>query len=201
MKKREFHPPHIYADDAYYFITAGTVRRQRLLNTDAKRKLLRDILKEALQPYGIRLYAWVILADHYHLLLQTSDVAPINRFIQRIHGQSAIRLNKLDGTPGRQVWYQYWDRFPRGEPGFWAYFNYIHINPIKHGYVKVSDGVLKLVSNRVTIVPEYASELHLCLTEYPHSSYHYYLREHGEELLTDVWARYPFPDYLERDDF
>ena len=200
-KRREFHPPHIYADDACYFITPGTARRQRFLNTDAKRELLRDVLKEALEPYGVRLYAWVILADHYHLLLQTSGVAPINRFIQRLLGQSAIRLNKQDGTAGRQVWYQYWDRFPRGEPGFWACFNYIHVNPIKHGYVRLSDGALKHTREQVTIVPDYAADVHMCLSEYPHSSYHYYLREHGEEFLTDLWARYPFPDNLDHGDF
>ena len=133
MKRREFHSPHLYVDDAIYFITAGAVYRQRLLNTGSKREILRDTLRGTLKPYGIRLYAWVILADHYHLLLQTGDTTPVHRFIERIHGKSAIELNKSDGTPGRQVWYQYWDRFPRGEHGFWASFNDIHTNPIKHG--------------------------------------------------------------------
>jgi REP element-mobilizing transposase RayT len=66
MKQREFHPPHIYEDNACYFISASIVHRQRLLDTDAKRVLVRDVLKEAIKEYGIRLYAWVILADHYH---------------------------------------------------------------------------------------------------------------------------------------
>jgi REP element-mobilizing transposase RayT len=118
MKKREFHPPHIYEYNACYFLTGGIVQRQRLLCTDAKRILVRDVLKEAIKQYGIRLYAWVILADHYHLLLKTSDVAPIYKFIKRLHGDSAIQLNKLDNTPGRQTWYQYWDRFPRNEGDF-----------------------------------------------------------------------------------
>jgi hypothetical protein len=33
------------------------VHRRRLLNTDAKRILVRDVLKEAIKQYGIRLYA------------------------------------------------------------------------------------------------------------------------------------------------
>jgi putative transposase len=201
VKKREFHPPHIYEDNTCYFISAGIVCRQRLLDTDAKRILVRDILKEAIKQYGIQLYAWVILANHYHLLLKTADVAPIYKFIKRLHGDSAIRLNKLDNMPGRKVWYQYWDRFPRNERDFWAYFNYIHINPVKHGYVRVSDGVLVVEGKHEKVVPGHVLDVHQCLAQYPHSSYPYYLREYGEEFLSDAWMRYPVPDYLENDDF
>jgi putative transposase len=201
VKRREFHPPHIYEDNACYFITGSIVHRQRLLDTDAKRILVQDVLKEAIKDYGIRLYAWVILADHYHLLLKTSDVAPVWKFIKRLHGDSAIQLNKLDDIPGRQIWYQYWDRFPRGERDFWACFNYVHINPIKHGYVRVSGGVLMVEGERVKVASGHAWDVHQCLAQYPHSSYHYYLRKYGEGFLTDAWMRYPIPDYLEHDDF
>jgi putative transposase len=201
VKKQEFHPPHIYEENACYFISAGIVHSQWLLDTDAKRALVRDVLEEAIKQYGIRLYAWVILANHYHLLLRTGDVAPIYKFIKRLHGDSAIQLNKLDNTPGRKVWYQYWDRFPRNERDFWSYFNYIHINPIKHGYVQVSNGVLVVEGQKVKVVTGHALDVHQCLAQYPHSSYHYYLREYGEEFLSDAWMRYPIPDYLENDDF
>jgi putative transposase len=201
VKKREFHPPHIYEDNTCYFISASIAHRQRLLDTDAKRTLVRDVLKDAIKQYGIRLYAWVILANHYHLLLKTSDVAPIYKFIKRLHGDSAIQLNKLDGTPGRQVWYQYFDRFPRSERDFWRYFNYIHINPIKHGYVQVYDGVLVVEGRRTKIPAGHTLDVHQCLAKYSHSSYHYYMREYGEEFLTDAWMRYPIPDYLEHNDF
>jgi putative transposase len=201
MPRREFHPPHIYQEDSHYFLTGGTVRHQRLLDSDADRVLVRDVLKEAIQQYSVRLYAWVILADHYHLLLKTSDVAPLWKFVKRLHGDSAIRLNKSDHTPGRQVWYQYWDRFPRGDRDFWGHLNYIHINPIKHGYVRIPDGVLTAEDGLVKIAPDYALQIHQCLCQYPRSSFHYYLREYGEEWLTDAWIRYPIPDYVEHDDF
>jgi putative transposase len=166
----EFHPPHIYEDNACYFITASVVHGQRLLDTDTKRSLMRDVLKEAIKQYRIRLYAWVTLANHYHLLLKTGDTAPIYKFIKRLHGESAIRLNRLDGTPGRQVWYQYWDRFPRSERDFWSYFNYIHVNPIKHGYVRVSDGVLVVEGRQAKIVADRVLDVHQCLAQYPYSS-------------------------------
>jgi putative transposase len=197
--KQEFHPPHIYEQDTCYFITASTIRHALRFNTDARRLLLRDMLKESIGACGIRLYAWVILSDHYHLLLRTGSSIPVHRLIKRLHGSSAIGLNKLDNTPGRKVWYQYWDRCPRNEDEFWAYFNYIHVNPIKHGYVRLARGWLAAEGDVIRIGPDDALDVHECLQSYPHSSYHYYLRTYGAEFLTDALVRYPIPDYTEGD--
>jgi hypothetical protein len=135
------------------------------------------------------------------LLVTTGDTAPLYQFVKRLHGDSAIRLNKLDNTPGRKVWYQYWDRFPRNERDFWAYFNYIHINPIKHGYVQISGDVMVVEGKRIKVAPDRTLEVHHSMARYPYSSYHYYVREYGKEFLTDAWMRYPIPDYFSHDDF
>ncbi len=199
--KREFHPPHVYEDDTCYFLTASTLYGERLLSTDTHRVVVQDVLKTAIQQCGVTLYAWVILANHYHLLLRTGHVTPLYGFVKRLHGASAIRLNQLDGTSGRKVWYQYWDRFPRGESDFWTYFNYIHINPIKHGYVPAPDGLQSIGQGQVSIAPGQIPTIHQYLAQYRYSSYLYYLREYGEEFLMDAWRRHPVIDYLENDDF
>ena len=63
------------------------------------------------------------------------------------------------------------------------------------------DGVLTVEGKQIKIAPSQAVDVHQCLAQYPYSSYHYYLREHGEEFLADIWMRYPIPDYFENDDF
>jgi putative transposase len=37
--------------------------------------------------------------------------------------------------PGRQVWYNYWDSCITHESSYWARLNYVHQNPVKHGFV------------------------------------------------------------------
>jgi len=200
--KWEFHPPHIYANNACYFVTASTAHHQKLFDTLPKRTLLHNTLKTATEDYDIQLYAWVILVDHYHLLLKTGETIPLYKFIKRLHGESAIQLNKIDRTPGRKVWYQYWDRFPRNEKDFWGYFNYIHINPIKHHYVSIRDDNILRVEGKLLKFPKNrTSDIHACLAEYPYSSYSYYLKQYGEAFLDDAWLYYPIPDYLANDDF
>jgi len=126
------------------------------------------------------LYTWAALRDHYHLLLLVKEGGNIGDFIRSVNGPTSRHLNELDSRVGRRVWRNYWDRFPRNEAEFWAYFNYTHIQPIKHGEVAQGD----------------AEDIHAVLRTYEFTSYQYYLRKYGEEWLTDVWTRYPIPDYL-----
>jgi len=55
--------------------------------------LLRDQLKELIVEFGIVLRAWVILDDHYHLLLKTRVGKDLPRFFGRLHGATSRQLN------------------------------------------------------------------------------------------------------------
>jgi putative transposase len=170
------HPPHIYLDDTWYIVTASTLNRIRFLAEYRAKALLRDRLEELVQKYKITLRAWVILDNHYHLLFKTYRGQELRRFFAQLHGGTAWQINTWAGVRGRQIWHNYWDTCIRNEKGYWTRFNYIHQNPVKHGYVQDT-------------------------IDWPFSSYHYYLRTKGQEWLHDCLATYPVLDYLEGDDF
>jgi len=172
----EHHPPHIYLDDAWYIITSSTLGHEHFLTTDRAKGLMRDTLKNLIEEFGITLYAWVILNNHYHLLLKTRVGKDLSRFFGRLHGSTSRQFNLWDVTPGRQVWHNYWDTCIRTERDFWVRFNYIHYNPVKHGYVQRP-------------------------VDWPYSSYRYYLRTKGADWLADCWQSYPVIEHIEGDDF
>lgn len=170
------HPPHVYLDDTWYIITAATLNHTSFLREERAKAFLRDKLKELVKAFKINLRAWVILDNHYHLLLQTSHGQDLSRFFSQLHGGTAWALNGWDGVRGRQVWHNYWDTCIRDDKGYWTRFNYIHQNPVKHGYVQNS-------------------------ADWRFSSYRYYLRTRGQAWLDDCTMRYPVLDHLEGDDF
>jgi putative transposase len=170
------HPPHIHLDHTWYIITASTVGYTRHLASNYAKDLVRDTLRKLAEEFNIALSAWVILDDHYHLLLKTGAGRSLPRFIGRLHGSTSRRLNLWEGKTGRQVWHNYWDTCLRDEAGYWTRFNYIHLNPVKHGYVARCE-------------------------DWPWSSYRYYRRAKGEEWLTDCWQRYPAVDLSPDDAF
>ena len=97
-------------------------------------------------------------------------------FLGQLHGGISRQLNLRDGVLGRQVWHNYWDTCIRTEADLWTRFNYVHHNPVKHGYAERPD-------------------------QWPFSSYAFYLRTKGKEWLSDCWQRYPVIDILQGDDF
>jgi putative transposase len=201
MKYKLYHPPHLYLDNTEYFITAATLNRQPLFKSDERKVILRDMLREKVKQYRIRLFAWVILDEHYHLLMRTAEKESLYRFLKSLHGESAIRLNKEDGCQGRQVWYNYWDYCPRSEKDFYIYFNYIHINPAKHGYVRIGERIARIEGNEWVLVADSGGDLHDALMKYPFSSYPYYANKYGKAAMTDLWFDYPLVAHLEGDDF
>ena len=168
------HPPHVYLDKTCYAVTSATFVHQPVFGTDAAKALLRDTLRSLAHEFRIELYARVVLDNHYHLLLRTQRGDDVSRFFARLHGNCSRRLNLLERTPGRQVWHNFWESCVRSEEGFWMRVNYIHNNPIKHGYTTRMEG-------------------------WAFSSYKCYLREKGAEWLCDCWLRYPVIDFVQND--
>ena len=94
--------------------------------------------------FKVAIYGWVILNDHYHLLIDIQNREILPKFIKNFHGKSAFLLNKIDNlnklrSPNkskRKIWDNYWDRCIRSEKDFYRRLNYIHHNPVKHKCVR-----------------------------------------------------------------
>jgi len=88
-----------------------------------------------------KLYAWVILDNHYHIEFKTKLGRNLGKAINFIHGRTAFEINKLEKTSGRKIFQNYLDYCIRDEKDFYRHFNYIHHNPVKHQYVKTKEEV------------------------------------------------------------
>lgn len=176
MNKHKHRPPHLYLDNMWYMLTGATYTHAPILASERAKVIVSDTLQDLLPGYTVVLRAWVILDDHYHLLLRLAQGQQLPTFMQRLHGSTSRQINLCDALPKRKVWYSYWDTCVRSDRDMWTKFNYIHYNPVKHGYV--------------------------CrMQDWPYSSYHYYLRTRGEAWLADSYAHYPVLDYVQGDDF
>jgi putative transposase len=165
-------PPHIYKAGAIYFVTGKTYQSTPHFNTNAKKELLIKIINIATEKFLINVYAWVILENHYHLLLKTKD-NNLPYFIGNIHANSSRVLRRLSPATPEKIWHQYWDRCIRSEKDFWTRFNYIHNNPIKHSYIKNLDE----------------------LESYKFSSYNQWIRKNSKEWIMSCFSQYPIIDF------
>lgn len=133
-------PPHYFTPHGTCIITAATLHRAPLFGSGAKLDLLRDTTFELARNYALTLQAWAFFSNHYHLVVSFENTAKAHRdLVRHLHRELAIRLNRIDDTPGRRVMYEFWDTRLTFEKSWLARLNYVHQNAVKHGSVRVAN--------------------------------------------------------------
>lgn len=163
-------PPHPVREQAYYLLTAACYEHRHHMHSPERRKQVLDLLFEQFVSRGMEVSGWVVLPNHYHVLVHVTDFDLLGDVFRRVHGRTSFEWNGEDGARGRKVWYRYSDRMMRSERHYFTTLNYIHYNPVKHG----------LVSS--------AYEWEWC-------SVHWYREHHGRDWLRDAWQRFPVRNY------
>ena len=151
-----------------YFFTVNLAERKRTLLLDHV-DVLREVMKGVKLAHPFHIDAMVLLPDHLHALwtLPVDDrdypmrwmliKASFSRQLPKGERRSKSRVAK--GEWG--IWQRrYWEHLIRDDCDFERHVDYIHYNPVKHGYVQ-----------RVA--------------DWPWSSFHRYVRQ---DVLPADWA-------------
>lgn len=129
-------PPH-YAREGFrrYLITAACYRHQPNIGRDAQRMtaFMVSWIRMAEEQGSVRAYC--ILPNHYHVLVETEDILHLLERIGQLHGRTSFAWNGEDGTRGRQVFHRAAETRIKNDRHFCAALNYVHHNPVRHGYV------------------------------------------------------------------
>lgn len=128
-------PTHRFEGDNTFFITGATYLKQHLYREPAALDLLQSTLFAEAQKHGCWLQAWVLLSNHYHLVVRCDDGENLRKMIHRFHSASALALNARDGSKNRRVWFQHWDKALTFEASWLVRLRYTHENAVHHGLV------------------------------------------------------------------
>lgn len=134
-------PPHFNSDGwTHYHLSAACFEHVPIIGQTAGRIMsFSALLCSVLGQTGDTVFAWCVLPNHWHALVGTNDLKRVLKRIAQMHGKSSFEWNGDDHARGRQCWHCCSDRRIRSENHFHATRNYIHHNPVKHGYVKKWD--------------------------------------------------------------
>lgn len=133
-------PPHYFTPHGTYIITAATLHRKRIFDSEAKLDLFRDTTFELVRNYALILQAWAFFANHYHLVASFESTRTTHcDFVRHLHRELSMRVNWIDAVPGRRVMYEFWDTHLTFEKSWLARLSYVHQNAVKHGLVPVAN--------------------------------------------------------------
>ena len=158
MKQYRRRPPHIHPDGADFFVTwrlFGTLpsgrRGEAFAESDHRLDLATDgplfmkdpevaasvsrvLLAGDSDWHWYELLAWVVMANHVHVLLRPRT--DLTKLVMNVKSASARRCNALLGRVGQPFWqeeaYDHWVRNDRERNSI---IDYIEFNPVKAGLV------------------------------------------------------------------
>ena len=133
-------PVHRLGNSGVYMVTAGTLYKVHLFREDERLKLLESSLLSLAKKYDWQLEAWAVFSNHYHFVGRSpQDAGSLKGFLSHLHTQTASELNRWDKTPGRKVWFNFWDSQLTFERSYLARLHYVHQNPVKHGLAPLAN--------------------------------------------------------------
>jgi putative transposase len=164
-------PPHYENDGELYLISAACYEHKPIIGVTATRMAEFEAeLLETTAARSQRLFAWIVLPNHYHLLVHAPDLKGLLRSLGTLHGRTSHRWNGEEERRGRQVWHRAAETGMKSERHFWATLNYVLHNAVRHGYVERWQ-------------------------DWPYSNAVQYLAEVGREEADRRWRAYPTLDY------
>jgi putative transposase len=133
-------PVHRLDSNGIYMVTGATLRKEHLFTTGDKLSLLENNLLTLAKNYQWQLEAWAVFVNHYHFVAHGRvNSRPLDEFLNQLHSDTARKLNLMDQSVGREVWFNFWDTKLTYERSYLARLNYVHQNAVKHGLVLVAN--------------------------------------------------------------
>lgn len=115
-------------------------RRERIFLDDIDRQSFLRALGEACGMTGWRVHAWVLMSNHYHVLLETPE-ANLVAGMQWLQNTYTRRFNTRHGQWGRLFGDRYKAVVVEGAGYYYeTLLDYIHLNPVRAGLVKLEAG-------------------------------------------------------------
>src|SRR6059058_1984263 len=124
-------------EGAFYHVMARGNRREAIFLDDEDRRLFVQTLGEACAMTGWRVHCWVLLSNHYHLMIETPE-ANLVAGMKWLQNTVTRRFNVRHRAWGRVFGDRYKAVAVEGRTPFYyeTLLDYIHLNPVRAGLVR-----------------------------------------------------------------
>jgi putative transposase len=153
-------PLRIEYEGAFYHVTSRGNERKEIFRRLEDYERFKHYLSEAQDKYDYLLHGYVLMTNHYHLILETKK-ANLHQIMHYLNGSYTTYFNRENGRSGHLFQGRYKGVVIDVDNYLLELSRYIHLNPVRAGIVKR---------------PE----------EYTHSSYRFFigLGKKKEEIVT-----------------
>ncbi len=123
-------PLRIEYSGAWHHVMNRGRRAEKVFHDNQDRGMFVDLLEETVDTWNIRISAYCLMPNHYHILVQTPD-ANLSRSMRHINGVYTQRFNRKHGCDGQLFRGRYKSILVSADSHLLQLVRYIHRNPVK----------------------------------------------------------------------
>lgn len=123
-------PLRIQYPGAYYHVMNRGNSGQEIFFADGDREVFLSGLTESCDIYGVRLIAYVLMSNHFHLIVQTEH-ANLSEFMRHFLVSYTVRINRRRARSGHVFQGRYKSLLIEEDAYLLPLSRYIHLNPIR----------------------------------------------------------------------
>jgi len=127
-------PNRIFAEGGVYHVYNRLGRGERVFDRDDAASAFVDLLRDVAQRDGLTVFAWCLMANHYHLALRTGVVA-LDRPMRSLQQRVTRGLNLRNRVWGPLWQGRYKAKLVQDQRYLDQLMVYIHLNPVAAGIV------------------------------------------------------------------
>lgn len=124
--------PRVLYPGALYHVHSRGNNHAPIFLDDADREAFLQLLREVKAEFGLRLYAYVLMADHFDLLLETPN-GDLGKAMQRLNQSYTRAFNRRHGRTGHLFENRYKCRLVQRERYLMQMIRYLHLSPVTAG--------------------------------------------------------------------
>lgn len=128
-------PLRIEYPSAWYHVMNRGRRREKIFSTSKDYELFVTVLQETVKMFNLKVSAYCLMSNHYHLLLQTPD-GNLSRCMRHVNGVYTQRFNRLHKEEGQLFRGRFKAVIVDKDNYLLAVLRYIHNNPVRAGIVE-----------------------------------------------------------------
>jgi putative transposase len=123
-------PLRIEYPGAWYHVTCRGNEKRNIFRDDADRGKMLEILSVTLKLYMIELHCYVLMQNHFHLLLMTPE-SNLRKFMQRLNTTYTVYFNRRYRRSGHLFQGRYKAILIEKDEYLVELSRYIHLNPVR----------------------------------------------------------------------
>jgi REP-associated tyrosine transposase len=126
------HRPRVEVPGGYYHVCTRGNARRAIFGDDFDRAIFLAMLRRLAKRYGWSIYAYCLMTNHYHLLLQLSE-GGLSRGMCLLNGGYASQFNTCYGRSNHLFGQRFWSDLLDHDAHLLASCRYVVLNPVRAG--------------------------------------------------------------------